>query len=474
MALATALKVDLPLGEPMLVRLQTALNEGRMVSAYKIAPTATNEAAPAEAELAAFHQKHAELFTAPEVRNVSFVRFSAKDAEAKVLTLSDAAIRDYYLSHEEQFRTPEKREVEQLIYSSEDKAREAYEEVKLGKPFSDIAAATSPLNKNALSLGIVDKKGIIEDAAEKVFALKTGGYTEPVKSAFGYHIFRVAKIEPVGIEPLEEARDVIVQSLKQATVENALTDKINQLEDALAGGSTLAEAAKSMGLKLEQAGTFDKFGNTPQGSSNSEMPVLDKFLDVAFKTEEKTESSVISSKDGVYYVLRVESLTPETLRPLADVKNEVIKAYGQRQNERRAADLASLIEKDIAAKNPASAIIAAHGLTKTASGKIMRDSKAVSFVALPPSLVSQAFSLPVATLTTPVKDKQGEYLLLAVDGVAPSAGDKPNTAQLLKDLAEQMQEEMMTQYLRHLELYTPVVVNTAILDQLLKTSDATN
>ena len=104
----------------------------------------------------------------------------------------------------------------------------------------------------------------------------------------------------------------------------------------------------------------------------------------------------------------------------------------------------------------------------------MRDSKAVSFVALPPSLVSQAFSLPVATLTTPVKDKQGEYLLLAVDGVAPSAGDKPNTAQLLKDLDEQMQEEMMTQYLRHLELYTPVVVNTAILDQLLKTSDAAN
>lgn len=467
--LLDALVVDLPISDTMLSSLQAAYNQGRTVTIYKLTGNATTKT-PSNEELARFHKEHAEQFTQPEYRTVSYIRFSAKDAEVKA-NLSEEAARSYYNTHADQFRTPEKREIEQLLYSDEEQAKEAYNQVKIGKKFSEVAAAIEPLNKGSLSLGAVDQKTMLEDAADEVFRLKTGGVTAPVKSPFGWHIFRVVAIEPEGTQSFEKVRPQIEQQLKQEAAENALTDKINQVEDALAGGSTLKEAASSLGLKVEQAGTFDAKGNTPQGAENTSIPKLDKFVDVAFRTSENTESSVITSRDGMYYVLRVDAITQEKLRPLADIKQEVLKAYAIAEQERASADLASMIEKELAAKKTAKEIITSHNLSATTSGTVGRNSKNVDSMNLPPALVNAIFVSDVGSVTPPVRDKNGDYILAQVTGIAANGGsDKTVSA---KDLKQQMQDELMVQYLRSLESRYPVEIDESVLNQLLQdNSDA--
>lgn len=476
--LLDALAVDLPLDNTMLNRLQSAFTQGRTITLYTLsAQMFPASAAPKEEELATFHREHAEQFTAPEYRTVSFVRFNARDAATANTPVSDQAIREYYAAHEQLFHTPEKRELEQLLYDSEEKAREAYAQVKLGMSFAEIAKKIEPLNRNALSLGQVDKKAVLENAADSIFRLPAGGFSEPVSSPFGWHIFRVVSIIPEGTQPLEKVRKDIEEQLKQTSIESAVNDTINQLEDALASGSTLAEAAAILKLKVEQAGTFDKSGNNPQGAANKAIPELDKFIDVAFKTDEKTESSVITSKSGVYYVVRVESIMPEKLRPLAEIRNEVTKAYQHYQASRQLSDLASAIDEELRGKKPVKEIISTHKLTPSASGTINRDSKMLNGTLLLPSLVSDIFSADIGTLTAPARDKDDSYILAHITAAsAPSAATLSDSELMSrrKELLRTMQEEMMAQYIQHLETKYPVRIREEILTQLIEdTSDAT-
>ncbi len=473
--LLNALAVDLPIGSKMLATLQGAHDQGRTVTLYRISGAALPPiAAPTEDDLVRFHKQYADLFTQPETRTVSFARFTASESKAPA-TISTEAIESYYHDHADQFQTQEKRDVEQLLYSSEEKARDAHKQLKLGTDFDEVAKTTAPINKNTLSLGLVDKRELLENAAEEIFHLKASEFTAPVKSAFGWHIFRVNSIEPAGVQPLDKVRAAIEAQLKRATSENALTDTINQIEDALAGGSTMKEAAAAVGLSVEQAGTFDKNGNTPQGTANKTIPDLDRFIDIAFKTDEKTESSVMTSKGGTYYVLRVDALTPEKLRPLSDVRAEVTAAYLRKQQEQAMANLASMVEKELATGKPAKDIITAHKLPVAASGTVNRSKPLLGDTALPPSLLNSVFSQNVGTLTTPVRDKYGDYLLANITGLAPAAGNSASdSASSKKQLIQTMQEEIMTQYMRHLESRYPVDVRQEIVDRLLQdTNDVT-
>jgi len=474
--LLDTLSIDFPIDEAMLKNLQSAYNQGRTVTLYKLS-AATLPAAPAPAEeaLVAFHRDHAEQFTAPQYRTVSFARFTANDDKDVAKPISEDALLSYYNTHEDQFRTTEKRDVEQLLYGTEEKAREAYALVKLGKKFSEIADSTSPLNHKSLALGLVDKKSLPESAADHVFRLKAGGFTEPLKSPFGWHIFRVATIEPEGLQPLEKVRGTIEAQLKQEAHESALTDKMNQMEDALASGSTLKEASASMGIHIEDAGTFDKDGNTPQGTPNKAIPELDKFLDIAFKTEEKTESSVVTSKNGVYYILRVESITPEKLRPFASVKSEVAKAYAQFQANKQIAELASAIDEELSKGKAAKDIVSAHKLSVAATGAVHRDSKSLGEQFLLPSFTAQIFSSDIGALTNPSRDKDGDFMLAHISGTAPARAPASEADLKLrkKETTQAMQEEMMMQYLRYLETQYPVDIRQDMFSQLTQdTGDA--
>lgn len=466
--LLDALAIELPVTDTMLSTLQAAYAQGRTITLYRLSPQAFATGQPTDAELQEFQKTHAEQFTIPEYRTVSFVRLVAPSAQAQLKQPSEERIRGYYEAHADQFRTPEKRDVEQLLYNSEEKAREAYEQVKLGKKFSEIAASIQPLNAKNLSLSNVEKKALPESAAERVFTLKVGGFTEPLKSAFGWHVFRVANITPEGEQPLEKVRPQVVQALQQEGLENALTDQMNQMEDALAGGSTLSEAAKTMGLSVEQAGTFNKEGKTPQGTVDQNIPQLDKFVDVAFKTEEKTESSLIASKGGVYYVLRVDTITPEKLRPFAQAKDDIIEAFKQYKGSKAAADAASEIESSLSKGKKAAEVIAEHKLSSSISGTVGRGSKTLGDIYLPPSFVSSIFSADIGALTTPAREKDGGYLIAQVTGVANVSLEASAMKLSKKDLSQQMQEEMMIQYLRHLETLYPVDIRQDVLDQLVQ------
>ena len=80
-------------------------------------------------------------------------------------------------------------------------------------------------------------------------------------------------VEPGESRPLDEVRDELRAALAQERAADLAFERANQVEDALAGGATLEEAAKRFGLGYAAIRT-DASGNGPDGK-RVELPVIE-------------------------------------------------------------------------------------------------------------------------------------------------------------------------------------------------------
>lgn len=467
--LQSAVAGPVPVPDAAARTLLAARQEQRALTLYRLSPSLVGEAGtPDDAEAKIYYLAHKGNFTAPEYRTLSYVTITADDVRGEG-GVSEATLRAAYQEHSEEFRRPERRTVEQLLYSSEDKAKAAYARLKAGESFAQLAKTSDIINSNALSLGTVERSGVIDQAADLVFALQSGGITEPVQSPFGWHIFHVSAILPPVMQSFEEARPLLERDMKQRGADEALNQRANELEDTLAAGSSLAEAANAHGLKVHSFGPVTREGLLENGSKPADFPPkniteVDKFMDVAFKTPEKTESPLLTSRGGVYYIIGVDKVTPERLRPLEEVKSQVIVDWQKDQRAQKLAELANQIAQKFAEPATRAAAIAQYKLTPLASVTVRRASHSANDIILPPLLVADGFARAQGGSTGAYSAQDGNYLLAVAGEMIPApAADAAALAELRNAMAGSVQNELLAQYLRYLaDKYNLRVNQTAL------------
>lgn len=443
--------------------LAAAKEEQRMAMIYAFTDAVVGTIAPpAKEALDAFYEQHKSEFSIPEMRRASYVVLRPEDAHAEVKITEDDLLASYKERIDE-FKRPERRLVDQLLYTGEADAKAASTLLKAGKSFEQVAATTAITNKGNLSLGKIERSGVLEAAADAVFTAEAGQVTAPIQSPFGWHIFRVKEVVASGVAPLADVRATIERDLKQRLLDEQQNRLSNTLEDALAGGATLAEAARELGLKVQQAGPFTAQGKTPDGNE-AKLPQLDNFLKTVFSTEEKTASLLTRSAGGAFYVVFVDAVIHERAQPLDDVRGAVVAAWQKQER----ADAFNKMAQDIAAKmsdkNTRSALIAKHGLKLVYSGAIKRSTDKVGGMALPATLVEDIFSRAPGD-STPASASGNQYMVaVAGDRVKDAAPGKDALAAARTAMQNDMQNERLMEYLLYLESKHPVSVNEAMLE----------
>jgi peptidyl-prolyl cis-trans isomerase D len=469
--LLDTLRSAAPVSDMAVHTLYDLQEEQRAAAVYTIMPSlVANVPSPTDAQLQVYYDTHKNEFTAPEYRTVSYTIISPTDVQP---TASADELKAAYKDRIDEFKHPERRTVEQLLYASEDKAKAAEEMLKAGKSFADVAKQTEITNKSAISLGKVERHAIPPDAADAVFSLPAGGHTNPIPSPFGWHIFGVTAIEPPSVSPFDEVRPQLEKDLKARNASEGLSKLANKLEDTLAGGATLKEAAQELKLKMVNLSAMDRQGVSPDGNKLKDIPTLDKFLDTAFKTDDKSESSLITSKGDMYYVVRVDNVTPEHVRPLEEVKGLVIASW---QKEERLKELAQLA-KDIASAFPDPAkrgeVMAKYDL-RPVTDIIKRGGPEAQKLGLPPALVDDIFRHKMQESTGAYNQSNGNYMIAVVSNIIPAQSpDKdPKLKEALTDirseLLETSQNEILEQYARYLADKYGVSINEAALEAVTK------
>src|SRR5204862_219252 len=128
-----------------------------------------------------------------------------------------------------------------------------------------------------------------------------------------------------------EYRAFTVGSLPPEHAQQEGIDKLeklgNKVDDALAGGMPLADAAAKFGLKLATVAAADSNGADPDGKPVALAAGKEEMLKTAFSTEQGDTSRVAQTQDGAIFALHVDKVTPPQVRPLAEVRDKAVAAW---------------------------------------------------------------------------------------------------------------------------------------------------
>ncbi|MDX2112159.1 MAG: SurA N-terminal domain-containing protein [Alphaproteobacteria bacterium] len=444
--------------------LYQAMKQSRSGTLYTLSQSSIPLDPPTQEALETYHREHSAQFMTPELRSASYVVIHPKDLE-KDITVSSADLEAIYKQRLDEFKRGERREVSQLLFDSKEKATAAYQLLREGKSFSEAARASGNKDSAPVVMGLVEKSKLPAEAAEEVFALVSDSYTAPIQSAFGWHIFKVTRIDPPRTLRLDEVKTQLEQEARQSKLEQTLSSITNHLEDTLASGSSLPEAAAAIGLSVRTLAPVDRQGRGKDGEPAKDVPDLERFLEVLFSTEEKTESSVRSSKGGDLYVLRVESVQPEALRPLAEIRKQVTDALLSRQRQEKLSALAA----DISAKfnNPAerAALVRQHQLKQSRFEAVRRNDDRP---APPPSLLNELFDRRVNEATAMAENDTGDWVIAVLDRIEEHTSPplEADYASLRRSAEESSSDEMIRQYLAYLRKKHNVTIDDQALASL--------
>lgn len=299
-------------------RVFAYLRETRSAELLVIADASmTDVKEPDQAALEKFYNENVANYQRPEYRAFVALHLKAEDF-AKDVTVPDNDVKAAYDSRKVEFATQETRAVEQVVLQDQAKADGIVAAVKGGKSFAD--AVKEATGGAPVDLGEVTKDKLPADIAEQSFALPADGVSEPLKSAFGLHVVHVKSITPGTEKTYDEVKDQLREELALSQAGDAMVSAVNQLDDTLAGGASLEEAAQQLNLNAQKYDAVDSEG---KGRDGKDLNIVPEILQLAQSTEAGTTSLVTTLSDGSYAIVQIGEITPPEAKPLAEITDQV-------------------------------------------------------------------------------------------------------------------------------------------------------
>ncbi len=327
-----SLSLVAPVNEKFAVLSAEFKQEKRVADIVKINfKTIGKVAEPSEEELKKFYEENKKNYSAPEVRKVSFIAFSAQDF-TKTLTVSDEDIAAEYEKNKETLKKPETRNLMHLVFENENDAKnfiaklsEVSDKSKLSGEFVKLAKSLQNKSQKDITLNNVEQKNLLPELSSAIFKLSLNEYSTAVKSPLGYHVLLLNKINESASVPLAEVKDQIKKKLLAEKKENMLQQKISEIDDAILASNSFDSAVQKFSLKPATVVVTNQQGLDKSGSEVKSFSALDGFLANAFAATQGQASKLFYSKiNDQFYALKVEEVEVAHDKKLEEVKSRVV------------------------------------------------------------------------------------------------------------------------------------------------------
>ncbi|MDH3231357.1 MAG: peptidylprolyl isomerase, partial [Alphaproteobacteria bacterium] len=222
---------------------------------------------------------------------------------------------------------------------------------------------------------------------------------------------------------------------------DVLYDLSRALEDELAGGATLEEAATALAVPLRRTALIDIGGAGVDGQAAADLPGGD-FLDTAFLTESGEVSYVTQLPEGDYYILRVEAVVPSALRPLEEVRDAVADLWKADRRREAARARALAIVASVEGGGSLTDIAAAEGLAAKESKPFDRDGGGAESPHITPLLASDIFKIRPGQAA--MDESPEGFTVARLKAIEPA--DPSNPGELATVLANQMIGDVLVQF----------------------------
>lgn len=416
---------------------------------------------PSEDELKAFYDKHPDLFRAPEYRGFTLVSLDPSEI-AKDIEIPEAKLKEEYDQRQDELQIPERRDVEQILAPSEEKAKEAEAALAAGKDWREVATTIAGQDADTIELGLMRREEMPSALADVAFELPLNKPSDPVKTPLGWHILRVVKIEPPVTQTFDEAKAKLEADLARQEAVDRIYKVANKVDDALAGGATLGDAAEKFGLKTTTVEAVDVAGHDPQDKPVSLPVSASDVLKLAFATDEGQTSRVTETQDGAIFALHIDKIIPSEVKPLDEVKEKAVAAWQADRRRETAAKQAEELAAAVTPETRLAAVAATKGLKATTPPPFTRRPENDS--AVPPVLVGKLFAAKPGDVVT-ASDATGSYVAQLDRVQRPEEVSQTAIAGLSRELDNAQQVDLAEEFTRALRTRFPVEIHRDALDR---------
>lgn len=328
------------------------------------------KAAPSDKEIAAYYQSHKQDFTAPMTATINYVQLDPQALEARIKTSAED-LQNYYNTHQSDYGIPPARKTAQILIkpsapgtkgwaAAEAKANKLLAEIgKTGDSQKEFAALAKKYSddkvsaRNGGSMGYIGRGQMPAPFDNALFGIKkTGGVAGPVRTKNGWHLIQLLAERGGSVKPYADVKAKVEKDYRKNKAKDlyfSLGDKLANL--AFENPGSLEPVAKALNLKIQTIS-----GVTPdqgKGIASNEAIRKAAFSNSVLKMHENSAPVKLGDMNAV--VLRVADSQPSHVKPLADVRGQIV------------ADLKK--QQALAAANEASA----HALSELQTGKTMAE-----------------------------------------------------------------------------------------------------
>jgi peptidyl-prolyl cis-trans isomerase D len=186
---------------------------------------------------------------------------------------------------------------------------------------------------------VTHKQMLSPELADAAFALDEGAFSDPVQGPLGWVIVHARKIEPAKPSTFDQVKDELRKEMELEIARDQVYDIQNNIEDARAGGEPLADIAARNNLTVRSFSGITADGKT-RGGDPVELPDLPELLTTVYANQAGEQIPPLNTNGDGYYWIEIDGVTPPELRPLADVRADVVKLWKEKKREAELEEMA--------------------------------------------------------------------------------------------------------------------------------------
>src|SRR6202166_3210929 len=319
-------------------------------SAEKYAAGAT----PDDAALKTYYDAHKSEYMTPETVDLRYVEIGLSQLALKV-SVDDAQLKTYYdeqkVKTPERFTEAEQRRVSHILLPvanpKDDAAVKAKAEgiVKRAQAGGDFSALAKEFSQDPGSsaqggdLGWSERKVWVAPFGDAAYAMKVDEIRGPVKTQFGYHILKLAGIQPATVKNFEQSKTELETEYRRNEAERLFNSAQDQLADAALQNTTdIDVVARKAGLAVLDIPIFSR---SDGGGALGKAPAV---IEAAFSQDilDGRLSQIVEVEKGRGVVLRATDHQLPQQKPLDTVRTQVVAAW----KKQRGAELAAAAAAD--------------------------------------------------------------------------------------------------------------------------------
>jgi peptidyl-prolyl cis-trans isomerase D len=421
---------------------------------------------PSDGDLQAVYEANDERFTDPEYRGGLVVRIGI-DEIRPIIPLDEAQLRQDYEARKREFATPERRVVELIRFDDLTAATAAKAQLDAGADFLAVAAEAGQTPEQVRAFGRVTATSLPSELARPVFALPEGRPSAPIETPLGVFVARSTAVE-AGSEPgFEALRARLAEDHVRRVATEIAYRTATRVEEALNEGKPLQDAASGAGIAVVAVDALDGTGRDRTGAPVPVFAAAPEALRAFVEAPIGKDSSLIETRAGSYFFVRVETVVPSQKRPIAEVREDAVGLWKAERRASAARASAEALALAIREGKPLEQAAAALGAVVETTQDLRRDGRADG--------PAQADMGPLASRLFQLK--QGEVgLATATDGyhvvvLTDIFAAEPGAAQaaferLGAGLEQNIATEISQQYLQALRERLKVVIDKGAVEKL--------